>query len=107
MKIEEKISKLTSVPAYEFNNLFTLMSEVYCDEILNGIERGDDSVCVDIGIGRLSFLIEDDTISYKFIPSECFEGMIVNSVRNRKSPLIAHINKGITEKIMEAYKNLM
>ena len=107
MLIEEKLSKLTTIPTNNFDNMFRLMSEIFCDEILNSIECGESVACVDIGFGKLSFLIEDDGISYKFVPDNKFEDMIIKAVKSKNSPLIDHINRGITEKIMEAYKNLM
>ena len=107
MRIEEKLNKLTTIPTTNFLNLFNLLSEVCCDDILNTISDGSDSACVDIGIGKLMFLLDDEGIVYKFIPSEKFEDMIVKSIKTNKSPLIAHLERGISEKIVEAYKNLM
>lgn len=107
MRIEEKLSKLTTIPTNNFDNLFCLLCEICCDKILNDLSEGENCSCADIGIGKLSFLIENGEISYKFIPSDKFENMIVRSIKSEKSPLIEHIGRGITEKIMEAYKNLM
>ena len=107
MTIEEKLNRLTTIPATNFENLFNLIDEVCCDDIINCISNGEKVACVDIGIGQLSFLIEDDSIEYKFIPNYNLETMVVKSVKSGKSPLVEHLNRGITEKIMEAYKNLM
>ena len=107
MKVEEKLSRLTTIPTSNFVNIFKLMAEVCCDDVLNSISNGEECACVDIGIGNLSFLIEDDGVSYKFIPSDKFEDMLIKAVKSNKSPLIEHLDRGITEKVVEAYKNLM
>lgn len=105
--LEDSISKLTTIPVTSIKELFTLSEEIVCDEVLNEFDRGEEVAVVDIGIGKLSMLNEDDGVEYKFIPSAEFETMLVNTLESGSSPLIKHINKEITKKVLTRYKNLM
>lgn len=106
-KLEESISKLTTIPKDAMSDIFTLTDEIICDEFLNCIDEGEDVSVVDVGIGTLSIMLVDGGIEYKFIPSEELEKMMVSTVESENSPLVNHLNREITKRVITKYKNLM
>ena len=75
--------------------------------IANCIKDREDGIAViDIGIGTLSVLVENDTINYKFIPSESLSKKILTSL-NGKSSVADRIEKIARRVTLDAYKDVM
>lgn len=62
---------------------------------------------IDIGIGTLVVKVDDDSIRYKFIPSENLENMMIEMTKTRKSPILSKLENNLQTKIEKAYKELL
>lgn len=71
------------------------------------VEDTDEITEVDIGIGILYVQKQDDGIRYKFVPSEDFESMLINSIKEEKQPVISGLESEISKIILHAYKDLL
>lgn len=62
---------------------------------------------IDIGIGTLVVKVDEDSIRYKFIPSENLEKMMIEMVKTHKSPILSKLETNLQTKIEKAYKELL
>lgn len=103
----EDISRLTSVSQNTLDKMVQKGVYSICDSVENTMMSMEDNVTVlDIGIGTLSIMVENEEIQYKFIPSKKLESCLISTCINGKSPLVDIIDKSIKAKINIAYKDL-
>ena len=62
---------------------------------------------IDLGFGTLLIKLEDDSVKYKFIPSNALETNIKETVTKKKNPLIAAVDSSLVQKIEHCYKELL
>lgn len=69
-------------------------------------EREDGISIIDVGIGTLSILVEQNRISYKFIPSESLRKKVLSTTKGKNyvADRIEKVAKRIT---LDAYKDVM
>lgn len=90
------LSKLIDMSVWDISN---------CTE--ESILKNTPLTEINIGIGTLLILIEDNNIKYKFIPSKKLDKAIKDTVLDRKNPLILKLEKSLIEKISNIYKDLI
>ena len=106
----------------DFNNDFSILTGMSINSILNtdkkvmavicsylndAVKNRENEISVDIGIGDIVFLIEDDTMKYRFIPSKKFERMIIDAVVDEVNPLMQMLEKRCGEETLRIYKELL
>ena len=104
MKIADDISKLTTIPIDEVEQILNCIKDCICYNIQESIKNKDDFIDVDVGIGSLSLGVAEDTIEYKFIPSNDLENDVKYTLENGCCPLISKIENSLRNKIVGAYK---
>lgn len=67
----------------------------------------DNTLSLDIGIGTILLVYIDDSIKYKFIPSEKMEKVIISAVSENKNILINKLETNLISKIENIYKDLL
>ena len=68
----------------------------------------NENLCtIDIGIGVLKIVIEEDTVRYSFIPSKELETEIINTLENNQSYLTSVISSKLTSQLNKLYDNLL
>lgn len=107
MNILKDISIITNVPYKTLERLSDLAEKCVAHDVLESYLGKNTSCSLDIGIGTIYLLIEEDGIEYKFIPSPSLEKKIVLSIESNTSPLITDAEKLLNEKIKQVYKELM
>lgn len=103
----EDISKLTTIQKEYLDSLVAKSEWCICSYIENSILNKESITKIDIGIGSLSILVEDNTIKYKFIPSKELESAIRTTVVDDKNPLKFKLEKVLVDKITNIYKELL
>lgn len=106
-KIIEDLVTLTNLPISLLKKLVNYTIYCICHNVHENSLKLNNVSEVDIGIGKLYILLEDETIQYKFIPSKFFEDNLVWTIRNNKSPLTKVAEEKLEEKIKETYKELL
>ena len=67
--------------------------------------KGENLVDINIGIGTLSILVDNDVIQYRFVPSNSLESNIKKTVVEGKNPLVEKAEKLLAKKIIDTYKD--
>lgn len=101
------ISLLTSVPYKTLKNLCDKSNECICHSILENFQESIGETSIDIGIGQLIIMVDNDEIYYKFKPSSKLEEMLVNTITNNSDPLVTQIEQKLVARILNTYKDLM
>jgi len=105
--IVKDISTLTTIKEDYLNSLVAKSEWCICSYVEETILKKENITKVDIGIGSLSILVEDNTIKYKFIPSKELEEAIRTTVIDDKNPLKFKLEKVLVDKITNVYKELL
>lgn len=103
----QDLSTITTIPLFTLKKLFNNLSLCICHRILENYLNKQSDTCVDIGIGKLSIQIEDDSIRYKFIPSYKFEQNLIKTLKSKQSPLLDQAEEVLVNKILNTYKELL
>lgn len=103
----EDLARITTIPVFTLKKLFNNLCFCICHKVLeNYLEKNLDT-CVNIGIGKLSISIIDGQILYKFIPSQKFEQILIDTIKNKQSPLVNKTEDILIDKIITTYKELL
>lgn len=107
MDIINNTSKLTGVPLKYIEKIYSIEQDYICYAIQQAFINKQNQIDIDIKIGTLSILIEEDKIYYKFIPSESLELDINTTILTKECPMIKKLETNIKEKVLNAYKDLL
>lgn len=100
-------SSLTNISVSALSSIDKKKMALMCSYIKEGIESGENEISVDIGIGELIFIIENEEMRYKFIPSCKFEKMIVDTVVDGTNPLLKLVEEKVGQQTLQIYKELL
>lgn len=101
------INTLTTIP---LNALYKLTDKAnWC--ICNSVEETflNSSNIAEISIGALGTLIievVEDTVEYRFIPSKKLDKSVIDTIINKKSPLINQLDSTLASRLVNTYKDL-
>lgn len=101
------LSLLTTIPKKTLQRLGDQGAECLCHDVLESIQSGETCTDIDIDIGTIKVIIEDDELHYRFAPSRRLEEMLINSIRSGEDPLVSHIEDSISSRILNTYKDLI
>lgn len=100
------LSVLTTIPEGSINKLFNKIPYCICDYIQNSRFNGDATTEIDIGIGNIYVNVDEESISYKFVPNTYLEENIKRTVRENKNPLQLKLEESLINRITHAYKDM-
>lgn len=102
------ISTITTIPTESLEKLVTKGEWCICDYVEDTILGKDSKVVeINIGIGTISIIMDNDRLIYRFIPSERLEELVIDTVKNETNPLKKTIEKSLVNKITNVYKELL
>ena len=101
------LSTLTTIPYVSLERLVDLSVACISHSIEESLLDDETYTVVDIGVGRLSIKVEDNTILYKFIPSTKLEDTIRQTILSGKSPLTVKVEETLKDKITKTYKDFI
>lgn len=104
--MNENLSKLTTIPKAALDKLDEKREYIICDEVLNSVLNYEEVTTIDIGIGKLLICLDEDSLGYKFIPSSSLEEALIDVVTKKNNPLIDALEKAISSRIVNTYKDL-
>ena len=107
MNVTDNISRLTSIPLRYIEKIFSLEQDYICYAIQQAFCEKQNNVDIDIGIGTLSILVENENVYYKFLPSQSLENDIQHTVSINEAPMIKKLEENIKDKVLNAYKELL
>lgn len=102
----EDLSEVTSIPLVLFNKLTSTSEDIVCHDVFESFYEHNSVTEINLGIGKLQIYINEDAITYCFVPSNSLEKKLVDVVTNQKDPIITHLEESLTEKILNRYKEL-
>ena len=104
--IKDDLSKLTTIDVLYINRLFDKIVWCISDYVEMAIDKGESYVEVDFGFGSVIVNIENDSIRYKFKPSKQLDDSIINTVVDGKNNLTLVLEKTLTQKLTNIYKDM-
>ena len=105
--IVNDVAQLSGCSTTSLINLLTLSEDCICSSILESISNGRNVVSLNIGIGTLSLLLDDNKVMYKFTPSQKLEGKIVATIKDGYDPLVEKTENALANNFLKVYKELL
>lgn len=103
----DDLSSLTCINLDTISRLVDLSGDCICHSVADSIKSKENGTEINIGIGTIHILIEEDKIKYKFIPSEELERKVCTVAHTKKSPLVKRVEKSLVRSIERTYKDLL
>lgn len=108
MELDKNLSTLTSLPEETIGYLNKYLKYIHSHEIATqAIEKGGNIFELQLFEGTLLLQVEDDNVKYKFIPSEDFNEIVVDTILNKKSLLISDMTDKLKYLLSKAYKDVL
>lgn len=103
----EDLVKVTTIQKATLDRLCNISIDCIGHSLYESINNSDNITEITLGIGTLLMKLEDDSISYKFIPSNKLENTLIDVAQKKESPLTKAVEKSIVDKIEKTYKDLL
>lgn len=109
MTFEENISKLSAIPVKSIEQLSRYINSIHSHDLVTQMMDDKSANIFEIQLfeGTLMLQIIDDSIKYKFIPSEEFSKTILDTVLSKKSLLVNELDKKLQRILQKAYKDVL
>lgn len=104
--IIQDISTLTTVQKSSIDRLCKQMIKCICYDVCEALSQDMKELCLDIGIGNLVIKIDDDSVLYRFEPSQTLDSDVLCSVTTGKNPVVEDIENSLLSKVNTTYKDL-
>jgi hypothetical protein len=101
------LNSLTTIPESSLSKLLDISNWDICNCVEETTLQKDNLAKIDLGLGTLMILMEEDNIRYKFIPSRELEVNIKNTYLKKENPLKNNLEKSLVKKITEIYKEFL
>lgn len=101
------ISKLTTIPVRSLDKLSSKVCWCICDAVEESLLQGENITVVDVGIGQLCLQVNDSEVQYKFIPSAKLEKYMVDTIINKKNPMVVNLESTFVNRIVKTYKDMI
>ena len=102
----EDVAKLSNIKSSIIKKFARVAEYCISDYVLESKIEDEDLTEIDVGIGKLTLLVDDDSLSYKFVPSTRLEKMIVDAYQKEESILTEKVEEGLENRLLSAYKEL-
>ena len=102
----QDISKITTIPVRTLDKLVSKIDWCICDAIEESRMVGEDLTRVDIGVGVLCIYVKDNEIEYKFLPAPKLEKYVIDTVVNKKNPMVVNLEQTFVNRITKTYKDM-
>ena len=107
MRIEEKLSDLTTIPLDSIEKIGDYLQTIHSHDIVTQMLADKDVLELDLFEGKLYLAIEDDNVRYKFVPSEEFGELVLNSILNKDSKLLSRVTEKLKNSLINWRKDLL
>lgn len=98
---------LTTVPEKTLRKLVSKV--IYCinDAVAEMQAAGQNILDLDLGLGNLAIKVDNDEVSYKFVPSQDLDESIKSSVLNGRNLLEDALEAALVERLTNIYKDIL
>lgn len=100
------ISDITQISKNTLDKIVSKCVYCICDDVETETIKNETITRIDIGIGDLLISTEDSEVKYKFIPSARLNASVINTIIDKKNPLINELQESIKKKVTLAYKDM-
>lgn len=101
------VSALTSINEKLLNKFIKKVYYSIADSIYEAISSGQSVVELDLEVGNLYINTSNNTIQYKFIPSNALQEIVKDIIINGANVLEDTLETSLVDKITNAYKELL
>lgn len=107
MGLIKKISDLTTIEEEALLKIDDCVTLIHSQDILTQLLESKDILEIDLLEGKLLLQLIDDSVKYKFIPSEDFNKMVVDTILNKKSELVIKVTDKLKNQLINTYKDIL
>ena len=107
INLKEDLSTLTTIDKSVFSKIESKIMWCISDAIEQAISNKEDCVNINLGYGILTIKFDNNSIKYKFKPSQKFEKLITDTVVNERNDLVLNIENSLVSKLNKVYKDLL
>ena len=104
--INKDVSILTNVPLKYIEKIKKCEEYSIVENISELNLENENIVDLDIGIGVLSILLDNNIIKYKFVPSSNLEEEVLSAIKYKKNILDLKLESSLCQKIEQTYRDL-
>ena len=101
------ISALTGLTVTSLNDIAERASLCIAHSVYEGMIEDDNEIKIDIGIGALCVKVCDETVKYRFEPSDKLLQSVTEATISNTSPLLEKANATLQERIRRTYKEII
>ena len=105
--VVEDLNVITTIPKASIAKLFQRVEWLICNAVYEAYSSKENFAEVNVGFGKISILIEDNNVRYKFQPSRKTENMIQEVIEKGNEPVAKEAEKAVVGTILKAYKDLL
>ena len=106
VNIVKDVADLTTIPEDDLQKLIHKATWCICEAVEENNLKDEAITTVDIGIGTLTIVNEEDIISYNFVPSKKLERSLIKTIVEEKNPLKIILEKTLCSRIINTYKDI-
>ena len=88
---------VTSIKENTLRRLMKKAAYCICNDIEEGIRKGENIINFNLGIGIISVYIDESTIKYGFTPTPKFENIIRETINEGKNPLTIKLEEALVQ----------
>lgn len=103
----ELVSKLTTVPERYLSRLSDIYELIICDAVEDALLKNETIAKINLNFGDLDIKFENNELKFRFKPSAKFEEELINTIVNKHNLLTHEIEKSLSTKLTQTYKDLM
>jgi len=105
--LSNDLAVITSTDKKLFDKLVQNANYCICD-YLESMALNNENLCeIDIGIGTLKIKVNEDTVTYSFIPSAQLETNIINTLENQQNLLSVALDSTLVRRLNKLYDGLL
>ena len=102
----DDVSVLTNIPSKLLEKIKKCEEYSIVENITELNSEKEKFIDLDLGIGTLSILVDDNVIKYKFIPSSSLDEEILSAIKYKKNILDLKLENSLQQKIEQTYRDL-
>ena len=106
VNINRDVSTLTNIPIKLIDKIKKCEEYSIVENITELNLENNNFIDLDIGIGTLSVMVEDDKVKYKFIPSNDLQQEVLSAIKYKKNILDLKLEQSLCDKIEQTYRDL-
>ena len=102
----DDLSILTCVNKKDFDRLNSMALTSISHYIEESIRDREKELVIDVGLGQLKISNIEDSIHYRFIPSDSLQAVVRETYDTKKSKLKIKIEQALGSRLTNTYKDL-